>query len=117
MKAEIKAFYSADVDVATYTPADTANDGVWVRMICGPHGQPGEESFDVLVCTPAWLSRKATTEGQFIGRHLLIQNRFDLSAAESYLAQLVSSMPDGNWHDLASKIARIGKWEFEDYQP
>lgn len=64
MRAVLRSAHSADVDLATYVPADPADDGVWVRLIVGPAGGPGEESFDVLVCTPLWLRRVVRVQGR-----------------------------------------------------
>lgn len=64
MRAAIKAFHSPDVDpdpdLDHFTPADDADVGILVQLLVGPAGEQGEESFDVVVCTPRWLEREPT---------------------------------------------------------
>jgi hypothetical protein len=117
MKAELVRAFSADVDVRTYTPKDALDDGVWVQLIVSPEGKGGEESFDVLVCTPRWLSREIRQNGPQLGRHHLIVEPMDLPTAIEYLRRVVESASGGDWSELGSRIARIGRWEFEDYAP
>ncbi|WP_348804212.1 Imm8 family immunity protein [Gordonia sp. VNQ95] len=117
MKAEIKSWYSADVDVATYQSQDPGNDAVSVRILCGPLGQPGEESFDILVCTPDSLKPELEAGVPRLGRHTLLQGRLDLPAAYKFIDEYVSSVEGKDWTEVAEKLARLGKWEFEDYRP
>lgn len=86
-------------------------------MLVGPVDGPGEESFDVLVCTPAWLARIASEEGPQIGRHRLILEYLDLRIAEAFLRRQVERLEAPTWNELAAKLSRLGYWEFEDYQP
>lgn len=109
--------FSADVDVDTYVPEDPANDGIWVRLIVGPADGPGEESFDVLVCTPLWLSDAIALGGPQIGRHHLIVEPFDLALAGRFLRSRFTAAEAPDWPTLGEKLGRLGYWEFEDYQP
>jgi hypothetical protein len=56
----------------TYMSADPDKDAFLLRMLVGPDDGPGEESFDVLVCTPGWLVRAVSDERPQIGRRRLI---------------------------------------------
>ena len=115
MKAVIRSQHSLDVDLAGYESADPADDGLWVRMIIGPSDGPGEESFDVLVCTPAWLARVVHEHGPQIGRHHLVVERWVADDVKDFLRSQVERLDEPTWHELALKIGRIGIWEFEDY--
>lgn len=117
MKAALRSLSSADIDVETYVPDDPATDGVWIRLIVGPADGPGDESFDVLVCTPNWLRNVVAEEGPQIGRHRLIVDPFDLTVARDFLRRQVESVEAPDWPTLAEKLGRLGYWEFEDYQP
>ncbi len=114
MKAVIRSVYSSDVDVDSYAAEDPENDGVWVRFIVGPDEGPGEESFDVLVCTPLWLRDVVATEGPQIGRHHLIVEPFDLGKAVDFMRHRIESVAADDWSALGKKLARLGYWEFED---
>jgi len=45
--------------------------------LVGPKDQPGEESFDVEVCTPKFLLNRYGREEVIIGRHFLIVFEYD----------------------------------------
>ncbi len=117
MKAIVQGLCTTDgADLDVYVPGDPADVGLWVRMIVGPAGTPGEESFDVGVCTPAWLDRYVRENGPLLGRHYLIVERWDARHIRSYLTGAVESQEAQTWPELAEKIGRIGMWEFEDYK-
>jgi hypothetical protein len=97
--------------------ADQVDASVWVRVLAGPSGGPGYESFDVNVCTPRWLEREIERTGPFVGRHLLIVNRWDAPIVRARLTGLFQTASGENWAELAEKLARIGAWEIEDYRP
>ena len=57
MKAKIKSIYNPEVDnVADYIPPEKDNFCILFRTMIGPEDEPGEESFDIQVCAPLWLS-------------------------------------------------------------
>jgi hypothetical protein len=72
---------SPDVDVRRYVSRDSGNDGVLLRVYAGQAGGPGDESFDVLVCTLAWLRDRIQSVGPQIGRHHLVVDPMDLDVA------------------------------------
>lgn len=114
----IKSFEGLDrEEPETYMSPDPLDDAFWLRMMIGPPDGPGEESFDVLVCTPAWLAGVVSKEGPQIGRHRLIIEKLDLHVAETFLRRQVERLEATTWDELAAKISRLGYWEFEDYRP
>ncbi|MFF0344347.1 immunity 8 family protein [Kribbella sp. NPDC004875] len=113
----MRSAYSSDVDVETYVSADPRDDAVWIRLIVGPADGAGEESFDVLVCTPAWLQRVIREKGPQVGRHHLIVEEMDLPRVVAFLRRRFEEVEAPTWRGVAGKLARIGYWEFEDYQP
>lgn len=115
MRPHVREVYSSDIDVDLYTPTDPHHDGQWIRFIIGPDDAPGEESFDVLICTPAWLSEVISTDGPQIGRHHLIVDPMDLNEAITFLRRRIESLTAEDWGGLAGRLSRIGHWEFEDY--
>ncbi len=46
----------------------------------------------------------------------LIMEEYDAARMRIFLTDEIESLDAPTWHELASKIGRIGKWEFEDYQ-
>jgi hypothetical protein len=119
MMAQIKHLEGIDGDdPAEYQSSNPDRDAYTLRMIVGPLDAAGEESFDVTVCTPLWLADEVDRHGPQLGRHFLIVAQLNLPKAISFLRERIEHRLSGdNWTDLASKIARIGYWEFEDYRP
>lgn len=70
--------------------------------------------FEVLVCTPRWLDRRVRGGGPLIGRHHLVIERWDAARIQLCLTAAVESEDAPTWSDLATRVGRIGKWEFED---
>ncbi|MCE4026913.1 immunity 8 family protein [Microbacterium sp. Au-Mic1] len=116
MKAIVHSIGSADVDVASYVSQNPECDGIWLRLVVGPEGGSGEESFDVLVCTPLWLRRVVEKEGPQVGRHRLIVDPLDLAVASQFLKSHFEAIEDDDWSALCERFGRIGYWEFEDYR-
>ena len=116
MRAVVHRFHSPDADLDRYVLDDPEDVGLLVQMMVAPAGKAGEESFDVVVCTPRWLDRRAREEGPLIGRHHLVIERWDAARIQLYLTEAVESEEAPTWPELAAKIGRFGKWEFEDYR-
>ena len=86
-------------------------------MIVGSSDGPGEESFDVQVCTPRWLERWVRENGPRVGRHFLIIEHWHAPAVLSFLKKIVENCSGPTWDVVAEQVSRIGFWEFEDYRP
>ncbi|TDP33080.1 immunity protein 8 of polymorphic toxin system [Nocardia ignorata] len=113
MKAELRAIGSPDTDIQTGILKD--RDAIAIRFLAGPKGMAGEESFDLLVCTPRWIADQVGLTGLLHGRHKIIVDRIDLDAVSQYLRGYVAGLDEPTWPELAAKLGRIGMWEFEDY--
>jgi hypothetical protein len=117
MRATVRRFHSPDANLDVYTSTDPSEDGLLVQMLVGPVDGPGEESFDVMVCTAAWLARIARAQGPVVGRHYLVMEHLDIRHAEAFLRSQVERLDEATWQELALKIGRLGMWELEDYRP
>ena len=117
MKAVIRSLMSLDVDdLDGWAPASE----VWalgLRVFAGPDGGPGEECFDITVCSLAWLTERVHCGGVFDGRHHLVLESYDWPMVRTYVMQRVRRCEGATWRDVAEQLARIGYWEFEDYRP
>lgn len=101
-------------------PDNPAEFAMLARMIVGPEGTPGEESFDITVCTPEWLARAcAEVGGIYNARHHLVVNRdeFDQRALRTWLSARVEDVEADTWSEIGERLGRLGYWEFEDYRP
>jgi hypothetical protein len=113
VKPHLHKIHSPDVaDVTTYSPAGSSF-AVLFQLLVGPtEDRAVEESFDLTVCSPDWLRQAAQP---VIGRHLLIVNDYDYDELEGFIRGVLDTYAGRDWPELASKIARFGRWEFEDY--
>ncbi|QHV93874.1 Imm8 family immunity protein [Spirosoma endbachense] len=118
MKAVIKECYSTDVDdLFDYKPDAINGFDFPLRFVIGPKDALGGECFDVLVCNLAYFQNKFPPGEVIFGRHLLIVQQYDFNNILDFVAKYVTSLEEDTWDALANKLARIGKWEFEDYRP
>lgn len=83
----------------------------------GPKGLAGEESFDILVCTPQWLIQHHTTADIVVGRHYLFMFEYNYERLVKMISMFCDRCSGSTWKDVACRLSRLGKWEFEDYEP
>ena len=106
-----------DPDPSTLSD-DPAEFSLLARMIVGPPATPGEESFDVTVCTPEWLAKACgRVGGIYNARHHLVVTfeEFDQRALRAWLSARVQELEAENWSEVGQRLGRLGYWEFEDY--
>lgn len=107
MRASVKRYHGPDVDLDSVPLDDPANVGYLIQMMVGPADGPGEESFEVVVCTTAWLERRVVQDGPTLGRHLLIVDAFDWPRVRFFLNKTVEASEGRDWADVANKVGRI----------
>jgi hypothetical protein len=118
MTAELKRLHSPDVyDLRNFVPEIIDNFGFLLQAMIGPKGVDGEESFDIQVCTPKWLSDRQDPSDVVIGRHYLIVFGYDYDRLVNVIANFCEECSGKTWQEIAMRLDRLGKWEFEDYQP
>ena len=117
MRAELKWLHSPDVeDLKQYWPKEPDNFGFLLQAMMGPAGQEGEESFNMVVCTPKWLKQTHADADIVLGRHHLIVFRYDYQSLLNYIRTFAERCTGESWQEIAQKLSRLGRWEFEDHQ-
>jgi len=116
MKAQVKAILSPDVDLESPESQGTGLSNVLIQFLVGPANEPGEESFDVLVCTTNWLANRVTDKGPQFGRGMLIVDRIDLPEAIRVISSRLEQAEAETWASVAAKLSLVGFWEFDDYR-
>jgi hypothetical protein len=115
MTAELRRMHSPDVpDLRSWSPP-TERFAVLIQLMVGPADGPGEESFDVTLCTASWLAERAVSEGVVDAQHHVVVDGYDYDAIVQYFTRRVAACKGSTWQDVAAKVGRLGRWEFEDY--
>lgn len=114
MRAVVKELSSDCLNLAVELPNDMTCFAIDLRLRIGREDSNGADDFSLLVCTPAWLA-SSVAEPRW-GRHLLIVHRYDLATIRSKIESYVSEVSGETWSDIASKLARVFAWEYEDYR-
>lgn len=116
MRAALRSLSSFDVDdLSTWVP-DSDDWAIGIRILAGPDNGPGEESFDLVACSPSWLAAQARQNGVVDARHHLVLCGFDWPLLSSYIERRVQQCEGATWNDIAERLSRLGYWEFEDYR-
>jgi hypothetical protein len=117
VKAKLKSYHSPDVfNLEEYHPPQPNEFGFLLQLLVGPDDGKGEESFNVMVVSPKWLEANHKHDQLIIGRHYLIVFEYNFDRIIGFLRNFVENCDGSNWEEVAEKVARIGHWEFEDYQ-
>lgn len=87
-----------------------------VRLVIGPEGAEGADSFDLLVSTPDGVAQSIVGDAYRWGRHMLIVDRIDLDLVSRAVETALHRCEANTWEEVAAKIGRFAAWEFEDYQ-
>ncbi|MBG0569191.1 Imm8 family immunity protein [Actinoplanes aureus] len=114
------ALKSLDLDPDPSTlPGDPSEFALIARMIVGPPDSPGEESFDVTVCSPEWLAKTCREVGGIYNarHHVVVRvEDFDVRKLRAWLAARVNEVEADTWSEIGERLGRVGYWEFEDYR-
>ena|SRR5437588_6332133 len=114
MKPALRRLHSPDADdLRVFVPTSPAFS-LLVQVLVGPSDGPGEESFDTVVCSPEWLAERGKPT---IGLHHIIVPRYDYDELLALILDYLDSCEGKDWGEVASKVGRLGRWEFEDYRP
>jgi hypothetical protein len=117
VRAEVKSWLSEDFPDGKSSPDDSDDCCVEIQANIGPVGGDGADTFEFTVCTPRGLARRLDADGRpYWGRGTLVVGHFSWDAVEAAMHQYVRSVSGEDWAELAAKLSRVMRWEFEDYQ-
>jgi hypothetical protein len=86
------------------------NDFGWFELDIGLEGHQGTTVFQVLVATPAAVSR---AKGKAKHRRVLVVNTFEPEGVANALKQHVSSIAAHTWDEIVEELRRTMYWEYE----
>ena len=100
-------------------PGDPAAFVFGVQLLIGPADEPGEESFELTVCSPEWLAEQCRSGQPVNGLHHVIVgwDTYDERVLRDWLEARVHAVEAATWDGLASRLRFLGGWEFENYRP
>lgn len=115
LRAEVKGIFSTELDDLKHFVPMERDFGILFRVMVGPEGMNGEESFDITVCTPGWFRQKYEFSDVVVVRHHLIVFEYDYDRIVNKIKSIIERCEGSSWNEVAEKVARYGYWEFEDY--
>lgn len=68
-----------------------------VQLLISEGGAAGEESFDMVVCTPSWLGEQVRADGPTPGHGYLVVAEWDFPSTRAYLQKLVGDLGAPTW--------------------
>src|SRR5262245_18708298 len=118
MRAELRAIEPNDYpgwDAFAVADRPTPwDDFSWFTLWIAPEGDAGSDSFQVLIATPAAISRAKGNSGTFRG---LIVESFEPSVIVQTLRDHIASVQARTWDDLVDQLRRTMLWEYEGMGP
>jgi hypothetical protein len=116
MLSEVKSIMCVDIfDLENYRPDDYENFSFVLTITVGIAGKEGGDLFDIDVCTPQWLLENQG-DGFVLGKGKLIVFKCDMKFILGRIKRLFEGQSGNDWAEIAIKLSRIGRWEFEDYR-
>ena len=117
MLSKVKRLHSPDLPgFPEELPENPSDFAMLLQVIVGPANEPGEESFDVMIYTSAWLEREVLQQGGCWLDRCLIVDRIDPNQIAVLVNKRFSGVAGQSWNEIAVKLSKLGEWEFDDYQ-
>ena len=99
-------------------PGDPAGFVFGAQLLVGPADGPGEESFELTVCSPEWLAVRCRSGEPVNGLHHVVGwDTYDERILRDWLEARVHVVEAATWDGIASQLRLLGGWEFESYHP
>jgi Immunity protein 8 len=118
MRAKLNSVHSPDIwDLERYQPELSDNFGFLLQLMIGNNETLGEDTFDIIVCTPSWLKDRYPKDHILMGRSHLIVFEYDYVRMMKFLGEYCSGCCGQSWVEIANQLSRLGDWEFENAPP
>ncbi len=115
MRAKVKSFYSPEVELDSYAPAAGTNFGFLLKVFVGRAEDVGVESFDLIVCNPAWVGMAIQKDKIFFVKNLLIVEEYNLPKIKQFITDKFESVEAEDWRAVALKLSAFAHWEYEKF--
>jgi hypothetical protein len=117
MRAGLRGFSSSDVpDLEAWRPDDAECFELQLTAFIGPDSGGGEEMFDFRVCTAAWLAENPPPKNFEFLSNTILMGRWEYEALNRAPGDLRFRTEGGDWKQIATRLSRYGRWQYEDYR-
>lgn len=118
MRAVLRGMHSADIETLEQWSPVRQEFGFALDLLIGPSDGPGEEVFQVKVCTPKWFETHEMDDGRArSGIHVIFMREWNYRALHSFVERAITRAEGDTWQEVASKLSWLASWEFADYSP
>lgn len=106
----IKGYHSPDVNFGTLCPFEKEDFGFFLQVFVGVDNEPGEECFDVFICTPRWIEQHYSKQTIVLGLHSIIVQEYDYQRIIRAIEELFCT--EGvNWEEVSNDLSFYGQSE------
>ena len=100
-------------------PGDAAAFAFGVQLLAGPADGPGEEGFELTVCSPEWLAERCRSGEPVNSLHHIIVGwgTYDERVLRGWLEARIHAVQAATWDGIARQLCFLGAWELESYRP
>jgi hypothetical protein len=117
MRAAIRRYECVDSeDLSTYELGEPPVFGFTLAFFIGVEEEEGSDQFEVLVASAAYLAQRYPEPTATFLRHIMLASDYNIQEAVALMTKYVSSLEADSWQELAFKINRVARWEYEDYR-
>ncbi|MBV8513897.1 MAG: hypothetical protein JO260_01230 [Acidobacteria bacterium] len=107
MKAKRRNLHSPDADdLKTFAPLPADDFRFLLQTIVGPEAERGQESLDVIACTPDRLKRRFHTSDIILGHEKIIVLDYHYERLRSFIADSCGNCVADSW-EIANKLAEL----------
>jgi hypothetical protein len=111
---KLKSIASTTFDLLNYVPVNE-DFCLSLDLLIGPADEDGMELFCLSVCSPRFVERFVEQERIAILRGYMVVDGFQLEAIRARIVKLLSGISGETWSDVAAKLSRYFRWEYEEY--
>lgn len=113
MRAQIKNYFSPDIDLRTFWPEDEESFNFLLSLSIGIEGEDSAANFDVQVIS--FKSLNEDFEDFLFGRHRIFLKTYDIKLLISKIERYVESCSGSSWDEIAIKLSKFAKYEYDEY--
>ncbi len=106
-KSIIKGYSSPDIDFGTHSPFVKEDFGFLLQIFVGVEDEPGEECFDVFICTPKWIEQNYAKQTILIGLHTIIVQEYNYERIIKAIEELFCIKGE-TWDNISCDLSYYG---------